>query len=549
MTRRDFDTTIGQAIRQQRKDVRLAIVAASCAAAASVFLMGLSGWFITGAAFAGLAGLAAVQSFNYLLPSAAIRLLAIIRTVSRYGERLYSHRAALNALAAIRARIFDQILRVRDVRAVSAGDAVSRLIHDIAALEDNLVRQPSLPAAVIAGIVGIGLTLFAGPWAASALFVILCAIPLLIRNVTPRLLGDSAIRVAELHGALKAAAVDYAAASPEIVAYQFVNPLREALESQAAALDSARVAYARAESTIGAGLTAASGLAVAAVFGLTQSGPVETILAAFAAASAVDAFGGFARSLSRDSVVAESILRLESLMKVGAPNADLPANELGEVGTIEISFGGAPATLVKGTRAAIVGRSGCGKSSLLEVLAGYRPAERTKLVSINGHSLSDYHPFQLRQSFALSPQDAQLISGTIRDNLRVARPGVTDDDAWEAMEIACIAADVRALPDKLDAWVGDGGNRLSGGQRKRLSLARALLAGRPWLLLDEPTEGLDSDSELRLIAKLEQWLDHTGTGLIVATHRPALLALAKTRLDLDRQRIFANAAAEPRARD
>ncbi|MFT3977136.1 MAG: ATP-binding cassette domain-containing protein, partial [Sphingomonas bacterium] len=95
-----------------------------------------------------------------------------------------------------------------------------------------------------------------------------------------------------------------------------------------------------------------------------------------------------------------------------------------------------------------------------------------------------------------------------------------------ALETACLADDVRAMPHRLDQWVGDGGARLSGGQRKRLSLARALLAGKPWLLLDEPSEGLDMATEARLRDRLDLWLRETGTGLVVVSHRPALLALA-----------------------
>ena len=132
----------------------------------------------------------------------------------------------------------------------------------------------------------------------------------------------------------------------------------------------------------------------------------------------------------------------------------------------------------------------------------------------------------VRAVFALSPQDALFLSGTIRDNLRVARAGLDDERLWAALDVACLAADVRAMPHGLDQWIGDGGARLSGGQRKRLSIARALLAGKPWLLLDEPSEGLDMATEARLAHRLDIWLRDTGAGLVVASHRPALLALA-----------------------
>ena len=126
-----MDRLLAEAIAPERRAFRIAGALAAAATIAAVLLLGLSGWFITGAALAGLGGVLAAQGFNYLVPSAMIRLLAIVRTTARYGERLYGHRAALMALATVRARLFDRILSVRDVRAVSAGDTVTRLVQDI----------------------------------------------------------------------------------------------------------------------------------------------------------------------------------------------------------------------------------------------------------------------------------------------------------------------------------------------------------------------------------------------------------------------------------
>ena len=98
--------------------------------------------------------------------------------------------------------------------------------------------------------------------------------------------------------------------------------------------------------------------------------------------------------------------------------------------------------------------------------------------------------------------------------------------------MACADDVVRALPDGLQQWLGGDSARLSGGQRRRIALARALLADRPWLVLDEPSEGLDSATEARLVASLRAWLSETGKGLVLVSHRPAMAALAELMVDL-----------------
>jgi ATP-binding cassette subfamily C protein CydC len=125
-----------------------------------------------------------------------------------------------------------------------------------------------------------------------------------------------------------------------------------------------------------------------------------------------------------------------------------------------------------------------------------------------------------------------MIAGSVADNLGLARPGLTTQAMWEALTVACAADMVRALPDGLHQWLGSDGARLSGGQRRRLAIARALLAGRPWLVLDEPSEGLDAQTERNLISRLDAWLGMTGTGLLLISHRPAMGVLADTVVEI-----------------
>jgi ATP-binding cassette subfamily C protein CydC len=137
----------------------------------------------------------------------------------------------------------------------------------------------------------------------------------------------------------------------------------------------------------------------------------------------------------------------------------------------------------------------------------------------------------LRAAFAHAPQDAAMIAGTVRDNLALA--GVHPNEAlWDALADAALEARVRALPQGLDTRIGENGERLSGGERRRLSLARALLRDAPWLLLDEPTEGLDAATEALVVARLDARLKRTGQGLVLVSHRPAPRALCDRELPI-----------------
>lgn len=528
MTGSGLQTLLSNASRAQRRSMRLAILYAVMAAISAVALLGLSGWFITGAALAGLTGIAAVQAFNYLLPSAAIRLLAIVRTLTRYGERLQGHKAALQTLATVRADLFQRFVEAPDL-ARASGDMAATLLQDVEALEDRFIRTPGMLGSLAGAGAALLLSAAAGWAAAVALLVIMIATLGSSWLLARWLLPAPAHQIQEAIARLKHDVVEYGACSAEIVAYAMRETVEGELQSRAADLDRARLAFARGEALLAAVVTLTGGIAMAAVIGLSDASLPMTMLAGLAAAGAIEAVGASVRSIGREATVAAGLQRLAGLV---AKTHEPPLEASGLLGKrITIGTGADAIAMQPGDRLAITGPSGCGKTSLLTCLAGLHDACGLP-VAIDDRPLGDCPAPGRRSLFALSPQDAQMIAGTIADNLRLARSGLSDAALWDALATACLADEVRVMPQGMMTWIGDSGTRLSGGQRKRLSLARALLAGRSWLLLDEPSEGLDLATEQLLKDNLVAWLNRTKSGLIVVTHRPAMLALAGRQLTM-----------------
>jgi ATP-binding cassette, subfamily C, bacterial CydC len=499
--------------------LRRATLCAVIAALAGIALLALAGWFLTAAAMAGAAGTLAVQAFNYLVPSAAIRLLAILRTVSRYGERLWSHRAALEAMGGLRASLFAR-LAAQDSRTalpLSSGDAAARLTGDIDALEDMVVRRPSRTAGLMAALAGVMLAASGGWLSALLLAAMLAALPLLLRSLARRLTEGPAQQAADALGALRARYVELASARAEIAAYGLGDRVMAELAPLTRRLDRARARLFIGEGVQAALLAAYSALAVMLVL-LGADAPAPLVaLALLASAGAVEAMAGLSRTAFRQASVDAGLARLAALDALPLDDAPAPSATTAHA----IRLGGVE--LRPGARVAVTGRSGSGKSLLAEGLAGLRLV--TADVALGGHPLAACSGAELRDQFALSPQDAPMLAGSIADNLRLARPGIDAADMVDALHVACLDQRIASLPGGIDYRLGEAGGTLSGGERKRLSLARALLTGRPWLLLDEPSEGLDAATEALLISRLRIWLDRTGTGLILISHRPAPLTL------------------------
>ena len=505
--------------RAQRGRLRLAALGGAVVSVAAVSLLGLSGWFITAAAIAGGAGTAVAHAFNYMMPSAIIRLLAILRTGARYIERVAGHEAALKALARLRPQVFDAAATrpVTQALALSSGETSARLVQDVDAVQTLFVRR-SVPWSLGAGAASaVLLTLLASPVAAALLLVAMVTGCLGCALIARRLAAPAGREVQVAVGLLKDRLSALEAVAPELKAYALDGWAVREVEKAAALHDQAQLNLARAGGWMTAWQALATAIAVGAVL-LASLGAATPLIAlsVLAAVMGMDSAAGLAAALLQNGAAEEAVARLDAL-------ADGPASgsTAGAACSPVVGIAGEPVS--PPGRIGLCGPSGSGKTTLVERLIGLREID-PGIATLGGLDAAALPAPDRRSLFAYAAQDVRLLDGSIRENLLIAGQ-VDDATLWQVLEVAALADRVRADPLGLAARIGPNGQRLSGGERRRLGLARALLRDAPWLVLDEPTEGLDGPTEARVLAALDRRLTERGQGLILVSHRSPPLAL------------------------
>ena len=533
-------------LRAQRRSLFYGAVLALVVLLMGAALLGLSGWFITAAAVAGLAGIGV--DFDVFRPSAMVRFLALGRTAARYGERLTTHDATLRVLASLRIRLlqnlaarpFEEITRLRGAK------ALNRITADVDAL-DGIPLRLILP--IIAGILAHGAAFLVLWWLAD--LRIAAAIAGIYLTGTATVFAVSAARAHRASAAAERAAQGFRARLAELVRARtdlMIHGRLAAEMAAAAGADTERRALQtrldrigrRAAATLSLTASLAGSAALYLGLSLAQDGTITPAIAAmgfFTALGLAETIAPMSRAVTELGRMALAADRMEPVVdplppapvpetaprpKPSAPVLEIAAASYRRGGATEPVLSGFDLTVAAGETIALTGASGSGKSTVLELAAGLIGVTEGR-VSLLGANMTLWPELPLRDAVTLVPQRARLVAGSLRDNLAVAAPEA-DDDALQAALDVCQLTDTFSARAGLDTMLGPMGAGLSGGQARRVVLARALLRRPALLLLDEPTEGLDRTTAQAVLDGMRTALPDAA--ILIAAHRAVEIAAA-----------------------
>ncbi len=462
-----------------------------------------------------------------------LRPLVLVRPLLRWSERMVTHAATFRALADTRIWFFSRLAErlPGGLGLRSAGDLLGRLVTDVEAL-DGLYLRALVPAATaIAVVLAIAALLGAHPLLLAAV-----ALPLALALLAPLLLVPASARAAAAHataqGQLRAAVVDPLSGLEDTLAATAEPRAASAVAGQGAALAGAqRRLQSHASFGAAAGLLLARLAMLAALaWGLATGAATPALLALFLVVAATESLAAMPRAGASLAAAAAAARRLFEAADTPPPvaepatPAELPAGHALRLEDLSFRwaadrpqvFEHLSLDIPEGSRIAILGASGAGKSSLSSLLLKLA-APNAGRITLGGTDIATLAAEDVRHRIACLTQDARLFDDSIAANLRIAAPLAPDAALWRALDRAGIGDLVRALPAGLATPCGEAGARFSGGQARRLALARVLLSATPIVILDEPTAGLDAATERAFLATLEEAT--AGRTVLLLTHR------------------------------
>ncbi|WP_339845742.1 thiol reductant ABC exporter subunit CydC [uncultured Halopseudomonas sp.] len=532
-----------QMIMQRRGRLWVGALLLALTLFSAVGLLALSGWFITATGVTALLWAAGQRvMFDVYMPGGGIRFFALTRTVARYCERVFNHNTVLSLLADLRGRHFSALAALdgATLSRLRAAQWLNRLTADIDTLDTLYLRLLAPPLVALLGVVLVsGLIAVFHLSLALLIGVLLIAVLLVLTLGMARIgLHYSARRVEQLDG-LRVQAVEQLQGLAELTAagtlkqhrQQLLFGSQQMLDDQLAL--QGRIAFGQALATLGV-----MGAVMVGLFGAIQaytqgllSGPV-TVMIPLALMALSEGFAGLPAAFAQYGGTRAAARRLNQQTAMSTVLTDpqqpdvVPTDLALHWQGVCVQYAGLQnvnLTLNQGERLALIGPSGCGKSTLA-ALAARLIGPAAGQMRVGGTPLDRLSLEQWRRHIGYLTQQTELLHDSIAANLLLADPSATDEQLWRVLEMVDLADLIEGLPGRLNTWVGESGKQFSGGEGRRLVLARVLLKDAPIVILDEPFSGLDAPTRERVATRMEPWL--AGRTALFLGHDAALLPKA-----------------------
>ncbi|MET0928884.1 MAG: thiol reductant ABC exporter subunit CydC [Aeromicrobium sp.] len=474
----------------------------------------------------------------------SVRFFGLSRAALRYVERLFTHDAAFERVTEARIAVYRDLDRVAPAGVPSQrrGDLVSRIVSDVDAVQDRMLRlRGPWIVASCASVVTVGVVAVIHPASGIVLAATTAIAMLVVRLAVPWSVRRAGDRSTAWRGELAADVAQGIVAAPDLVAHGATSLVRASAHDT---ID--RLAGAQRRTALLAGLgeavvLGATGTAVAAIAALSSGvDPVLVGVVLLAPLALLEPLTALAEAEGLRPAIEDAEQRLAELADVAdaiaEPTAPEPAPASFALQVRDLAIGwdttlvpGIDLDVREGDVVAVAGPSGSGKSTLALTLA--RLVEpRGGVIRLGGTDVRRLAAADVRSTIGYLGQDEIVFDTTIRENLRIAAPGASDDELLGALRTAGLGDFIASVPDPLDVAVGERGQRLSGGERQRLCLARLVLGGHRVLLLDEPTEHLDEVAADTLIDDVLALAP--GRSIVVISHSPRVLARIGRCVDL-----------------
>ncbi|MCX8639059.1 cysteine/glutathione ABC transporter ATP-binding protein/permease CydC [Gilliamella sp. B3172] len=499
---------------------------------ASVFLLSLSGWFLASTAFVGVAGL---YTFNYMLPAAGVRGAAITRTASRYMERLVDHNTTFQILSYLRTLAFQKILPLsaNQLSQYQRADLLNRFIVDIDALDHLYLKlfSPIITALITIGVMFIALSQINLPVA--LIITIVLTLTLLVVPVVfyyaGKQLGET---LAKQQSEYRLLLINYLQGQAELTLFNAQPRYRTKLDQ----LESSWLNNQQKQSALMALSSALvlliTGILTLLVLWLITQYTLSPIVALFVfvclASSEILApiptafifLGQVLTSAKRTTAIFNQKPEIEFIPHGQSLNLSTAKVQFDN---ISFSYPNQPfavlsnfsLTVNAGEHVGLIGKTGCGKSTLLNLVTRSWQPDAGQIY-INDVAIDELDEPTLRQAIAVVPQIITIFSDSLRQNLLIGNSSASDQQLIEVLQQVELDK-LLTTEHGLDLPLGQGGRSLSGGEIRRIGIARALLHNSPLILMDEPTESLDQHTEQQIIQLIKQvCLDKT---LLMVTHR------------------------------